>query len=276
MMKLGYLGPIGTFSEQAALIYSNSVNKDCEFENFFTISDVIAAVHRGIIDEGIVPLENSIEGTVTSTVDTLIFDSELFINNELILKVTQNIMVKPGTKKNEIKRILSHPQGLAQCGKFIKELGIYETAAVSSTAEAAHIVSEGDGSLAAIAPERAAEVYGLEIISRDIADDNSNSTRFVVISKKESKPEAHKKSSIAFTLDDDNSPGRLYRVLDILNIYEINMIKIESRPAKHKLGTYVFYIDLIANSDEDINDAMKMLKRKVAFFKYLGSYSSID
>lgn len=276
MMKLGYLGPIGTFSEQAALIYSKGINKECEFKKFFTITDVIDAVQSGEIDEGIVPLENSIEGTVTSTVDTLIFDSELFINNELILKVTQNIMVKPGTKTNEIKKILSHPQGLAQCRKLIKNLGVHETVAVSSTAEAAHIVSDGDGSLAAIAPERAAEVYGLEIIGRDIADDNTNATRFVVISKNESKLEAHKKTSIAFTLDDDNSPGRLYRVLDILNIFEINMIKIESRPAKHKLGTYVFCIDLIASNDEDLNDAIKMLKRKVAFFKYLGSYSSID
>lgn len=276
MMKLGYLGPRGTFSEQAALIYAGRVNMDWEYERFFSITDVINAVHNGIIDEGIVPFENSIEGTVTSTVDTLIFDSELFINNELVLKVNQNMMVKPGSNKNDIKRIISHPQGLAQCRKYIKELGINETAAVSSTAEAAHIVSDGDGTLAAIAPERAAEVYGLDIIGKDIADDKTNSTRFVVISKKSNKPEANKKTSIAFTLDNDNSPGRLYRVLDILNIYEINMIKIESRPAKHKLGTYVFYIDLVASNDDDLNDAMKILKRKVAFFKYLGSYSSID
>ncbi len=134
-MKLGYLGPIGTFSEQAALIYSGSLNIDCEFEKFFSISDVITAVQNGTIDEGIVPLENSIEGTVTSTVDTLIFDSELFIKNELILKVNQNMMVKPGTNMKDIKRIISHPQGIAQCRKYIKELGINETAAISSTAE---------------------------------------------------------------------------------------------------------------------------------------------
>jgi len=275
-MKLGYLGPIGTFSEQAALIYSNSAKIKCELVNFFTITDVITAVNNGKIDEGIVPFENSIEGTVTSTVDTLIFDSELYIKNELILKVNQNIMVKPGTNRENIKRIISHPQGLAQCRKYISEMGINETAAISSTAEAAHMVADGDGTLAAIAPERAADVYGLEIIGEDIADDKTNSTRFVIISKEENNPMSNKKTSIAFTLDDDNSPGRLYRVLDILNIFEINMIKIESRPAKHKLGTYVFYIDLMADNDEDLNDAMKMLKRKVAFFKYLGSYSSID
>lgn len=275
-MKLGYLGPRGTFSEQAALIYSDRVNKKIEFKMFFSIIEVIDAVNSGVIDEGIVPFENSIEGTVTSTVDTLIFDAELFINSELILKVEQNLMAKHGTDKKDIKRIISHPQALAQCRKYIKELGISETIPVSSTAEAAHIVSDGDGSTAAIAPKIAAEVYDLEIIGCNISDDDTNATRFVSISKKENKPEACKKTSIAFTLDNDNSPGRLYRVLDILNIYEINMIKIESRPAKHRLGTYVFYIDLIAADDEDLRDAMKMLKRKVAFFKYLGSYSSID
>ena len=118
-------------------------------------------------------------------------------------------------------------------------------------------------------------MYGFEIIGADIQDDDTNATRFVVISKKETELSAGMKTSIAFTLDDDNSPGRLYKVLDILNIYEINMIKIESRHAKHKLGTYVFYIDLVAGNEEDLRDAVKMIKRKVSFFKYLGSYPSI-
>ena len=274
-MKLGYLGPKGTFSEQAAMMYAAKCPYDCEYEMFLNITDVISAVGDGIIDEGIVPLENSIEGTVTSTVDTLIFDAELYINSELILSVNQNLMVKKGVCLNDVKKIISHPQGLAQCRKYIKTTGISETVAVSSTAEAAHIVSQGKGDTAAIAPKRAAEVYGLDIIGENIQDDGTNSTRFIVISKHKPELKSGMRTSIAFTLDDDNSPGRLYKVLDILNIYEINMIKIESRPAKHKLGTYVFCIELVADDNEDLKDAVKMLKRKVAFFKFLGSYSSI-
>ena len=275
-MKLGYLGPKGTFSEQAALMYAEKCTDGCEVKMFFNITDVIAAVNEGMIDRGIVPLENSIEGTVTSTVDTLIFDTELFIQNDLILKISQNLMARPGTKIEDIKKVVSHPQGLAQCRKYIRNIGVKETSDVSSTAEAAHIVSESSEPIAAIAPKRSAEVYGLEIIGEDIQDDDTNATRFVVISKEMTELKAGIKTSIAFTLDDDNSPGRLYKVLDILNIYEINMIKIESRPAKHKLGTYVFYIDLVAENDEDLKDAVKMIKRKVAFFKFLGSYSTIE
>ena len=114
-MKLGYLGPKGTFSEQAAMMYAAKCPYDCEYEMFLNITDVISAVGDGIIDEGIVPLENSIEGTVTSTVDTLIFDAELYINSELILSVNQNLMVKKGVCLNDVKKIISHPQGLAQC-----------------------------------------------------------------------------------------------------------------------------------------------------------------
>lgn len=274
-MKLGYLGPKGTFSQEAAMLYAEKNTELCEYKMFLNITDVIAAVEEGVVDEGIVPIENSIEGTVTSTVDTLIFDADLFIRCELVLKVNQNLMANKGTKISEIKRIFSHPQGLAQCRKYIRSIGILETSSVSSTAEAAYIVSKSSEPIGAIAPKRAAEVYGLDILGENIQDDGTNETRFIVISKKESELRAGLKTSIAFTLDNDNSPGRLYKVLDILNIYEINMIKIESRPAKHKLGTYVFYIDLIAENEEDLRDAIKMLKRKVAFFKFLGSYSSI-
>ena len=274
-MKLGFLGPKGTFSEQAALSYASKSDTEFEYEMFLNISDVITAVNNGKIDEGVVPLENSIEGTVTSTIDTLIFDADLYIKNELVLKVNQNLMVRPGVKKEDIKKIISHPQGLAQCRKYMKSIGVSQLMSASSTAEAAHLVSQSEDMAAAIATERAAEVYGLEIVSRNIQDDGTNATRFIVITGRKQNLRAGMKTSIAFTLDNDNSPGTLYKVLDILNIFEINMVKIESRPAKHKLGTYVFYIDLIAENEEDLKDAVRMLKRKVAFFKFLGSYSSI-
>ena len=274
-MRLGFLGPKGTFSEQAARSYADTLDGECDYIMFMNISDVITAVEDGSVDEGLVPLENSIEGTVTSTVDTLIFDAALYIKGELTLKVNQNLMVRPGVKLSDITKVLSHPQGLAQCRKFIRNLGIEEIMAVSSTAEAARLVADGMENTAAIAPKRAAEVYSLDILKENIQDDETNATRFIVITKNMPPLKERLKTSIAFTIDDDNSPGQLYKVLDILNIYEINMMKIESRPAKHKLGTYVFYIDLAAGDGEDLRDAIKMLKRKVAFFKFLGSYPSI-
>ena len=279
-MKIAYLGPKGTFSEEAAKIYIDSIvceNDNINFEEkmFCNIESVINAVNKGEADEGIVPLENSIEGSVTSTIDTLIFDDGLYIKCELVLKVSQNLMAKKGVELKDVEKIVSHLQGINQCRGHISPLEV-PTIAVSSTAQAARMVSESEENIAAIATKRAAEVYGLNILKEDIQDDNLNSTRFVVISKNVTPLKKDLKTSIAFTLDDDNSPGSLYRVLDILNIYEINMIKIESRPAKTKLGTYVFYIDLIAADQTDLEDAIKMIKRKVSFFKFLGSYPSIS
>lgn len=269
-MKIGYLGPKGTFSETAALIYNESVEK-AEMVEFNTICDVLEAVNNGSIDEGVVPFENSIEGTVTCTLDALIFEVELYIKAEIIIPVFQRLMIKSENKNSDITKILSHPQGLAQCGKALRRLYPNSiTEAVNSTAEAAKIVSESSEHWAAISPARAAEVYGLEIIDENIQDDDHNATRFVVVTKQNENKSYNEKTSFAFSTE--NKPGELYRILDIISIWDLNMTKIESRPMKNKLGTYVFFVDVETKSNSDLIDGLKMVERKTSYFKFLGSY----
>ena len=270
-MKVGYLGPQGTFSEQAALIYQkrNGLHQ-AELVQFPSIIDVIEAVESGAVEEGVVPFENSIEGTVTSTIDTIIFDVNLFIKAEVILPVSQHLMIREGTDPKNLTKIISHPQGLAQTGKYLRVFYPQaEKFPSSSTAEAARIVAQSSKPWGAVAPERAAEVYGLKILQRDIQDDKENATRFVVLTKE--RPECvQKKTSFMFAIE--HKPGELYRILDIISIWDLNMTKIESRPMKHKLGTYVFFVDLETENSKDLQDGLKMVERKATVFKYLGSY----
>lgn len=271
-MKLGFLGPIGTFSEYSAIMYGKRF-LDCEFVPFSTIHDVILAVSNGVVDEGIVPFENSIEGTVNVSADALIFEVDLFIKAEIIIPVSQNLMVRAAYNGEKITKILSHPQGIAQCTKYLREYyADSELKTVSSTAEAARLVSAAGQQehWAAIAPMRAAEVYGLKILG-EIQDDKQNQTRFIVLTKQIQEEKGNnEKTSIVFSTE--NKPGELYKILDIISIWDLNMTKIESRPMKNKLGTYVFFVDLESANRKDLEDALKMVERKSSFYKYLGSY----
>lgn len=267
-MRVGFLGPQGTFSEQAAQLYTRDV-PGVELQMYHTIPQVVDAVQAGELDEGVIPFENSIEGTVTSAIDTLIFHAELYIKAEVVIAVEQCLLGR-GPRPERVERILSHPQALAQCREFLhRRYPDAEQIPVSSTAEAARLVAAGEPYALAIAPRRAADVYGLTMWEQGIEDDHSNQTRFVVVTRTPS-PVTAQKTSLAFSTD--NRPGELYRVLDIFCIWNVNMTKIESRPSKIKLGTYVFFVDLETENAQDMEDALKMVARKTTFFKYLGSY----
>lgn len=270
-MKIGYLGPAGTFSEQAALTYKKAVGQ-AELVQFGSIYEVLEAVDQGQTEECVVPLENSIEGTVTSTIDILIFNKDLFIKTEIIIPIWEDFLVRPEYQGEEITKILSHPQALAQCAGFIrKKFPKSKLVPMNSTAEAAETVSKSKEVIASLSPKRAAEVYGLKALHTNVQDDSRNATRFVVVTKKRPVEEAeHAKTSIVFATE--NKPGDLHRILDIISIWDLNMTKIESRPMKHQLGTYVFFIDLEAKNLTDLKDAMKMIARKTSYFKFLGSY----
>lgn len=270
-MKIGYMGPEGTFSEEAAQTYSKSVS-GAELVQYSSIYQVLEAVERDETQECIVPLENSIEGTVTSTIDFLIFHSSLYIKAEIVIPVWEDFLVRKNYQNENITQILSHPQALAQCTGFIrKNFPDSVLVPTNSTAEAASLVAKSLEPIAALAPKRAAEVYGLKTLYQSVQDDDRNSTRFVVVTKEHIKERAgNAKSSIVFATQ--NKPGDLHRILDILSIWEINMTKIESRPMKHQLGTYVFFIDLEAKNLKDLRAAMKMVARKTSIFKFLGSY----
>ena len=272
MLKIGFLGPKGTFSHEAMREYVKK--SDCEYNacDFTSISDILIAVQNEEIDEAIVPIENSLEGAVNVTLDMLAFDVDLKIKAEEVIAVKQNLLVKKGTKLENIKYILSHPQPIGQCIKYINgNFPGAKTKFVYSTAGAAQEVAEGNGDMAAIGTIAAAEVYGLDVMAKGIQDGNENFTRFVIIGKKDSPKTGEDKTSIVFSTE--NQPGSLYRVLDIFSLWDINMARIESRPAKNKLGKYIFFVDIIGHKDDaDVADALTMVKRKTSFFKFLGSY----
>lgn len=269
-MKIGYLGPKGTFSHEALLKYSKDL--DYHAVDYSSIPELLLAVQAGELDEAIAPIENSIEGAVNATLDFMASEAELRIKSELVIPVQENLLIRKGAGLDEISAILSHPQPLGQCRSFLTDRfpGI-RIVSTYSTAGAAEEVSKGDGRSAAIGSSAAAESYGLEIAFRNIQDSDKNFTRFVAVALQDGVKTGRDKTSIAFSTED--KPGSLYRVLDILNLWDINMSRIESRPAKNQLGRYIFFVDIIGHrDDDDLKDAITMIRKKTSFFKLLGSY----
>jgi len=273
-MKIGYLGPDGTFSQQAVLLYQKTItDKQTTLLQYNNIYAALEGVIKNEIEECVVPLENSIEGTVTSTIDLLIFTPEIYIKGEMVIPVWEDFLVKKEYNGEKITKILSHPQALSQCAGFLrKHFPDVLLQATNSTAEAAKIVSESKECIASLSPKQSAQVYQLKALYEGVQDDDQNETRFVVVSKQKPKQQAKgKKTSIVFTTG--HKPGDLYRVLDIISIWDINMTKIESRPMKHQLGTYIFFVDLETEVQQDLDAALKMIARKTTYFKFLGSYA---
>ncbi len=271
---IGYLGPKGTFSNLAAIEF---FCKDAEIRAYGSIYSLILATERGEVEKAIVPIENSIEGSVNMTLDTLAFDVDLYITDEYVLKVSENLMVKKGTKCEDITKILSHPQPIAQCAHLLESrFADVPTEYTQSTAAAAEIVAGSDGHFAVLGPKSLADMYGLEILIPSCEDDHSNSTRFVVIERTPSQEvTATDKTSVAFTLD--NRPGSLWAALEDFSAKKINMIKIESRPVKKELGKYIFFVDIDGNIDDaTIFFALNELKNNTEFYKFLGSYKKAE
>lgn len=270
MQRIGYLGPKGTFSQEALKKYAGEMPHIPV--DFPSIPEILLAVQENTIDEAIVPIENSIEGAINVTLDMMALEVDLFIKQELVLPIKEYLLVKKGCGLDSVKCILSHPQPLGQCRRFLTEqMPHAEIRAVYSTAAAGIEVADGNGECAAIGSIAAVEAYGLEIAKSDIQDNDSNHTRFVVVSSKDAERTGMDRTSIAFIIEDQ--PGSLYRVLDIFNLWDINLSRIESRPAKNRLGRYIFFVDLIGHrEDQDLKDALTMVRRKTSFFKFLGSY----
>jgi len=259
--RVAVLGPEGTFTEIAA----RRIFKDVEFVYCDTVSAVFDSVSSGV-EFGVVAIENSLEGSVNTTMDCLI-DYDLKICNEVVLGINLCLVVVPGTKKEEIDTIISHPHALAQCRRFLSEnfpdarLQRHE-----STAAAMEELKRLEGS-AAIGPREAAKIYGLDVLFENIQDAESQ-TRFIVISKEAG---TGRKTSIIFALKDE--PGALYRVLKEFAERDINLTKIESRPSKRKLGEYLFFVDLEGSlDDKEVKDALNSIKERTTFLKILGSY----
>ncbi|MCH5184590.1 MAG: prephenate dehydratase [Oscillospiraceae bacterium] len=273
---MAYLGPSGTFSHAAAKGYIQKKGIKTEIREYPAIYMAIKAVADGTADTAIVPIENSIEGSINVTLDALAFDVNLFIIDEFVLQVEQNILVKPGVKKEDIKKIISHPQAIGQCSKILSDdFGNCEIESAASTSFAAKAAAESDGSIAAVGSASGAEVYGLEILRQNCGDNKDNRTRFAVISQNRCfEVSENDKTSIAFILP-RNVPGCLCKALSVFEEKNINILKIESRPRKTALGEYVFFVDIEGNSDNpDIYFALDRIRQNADFYKFLGSYKT--
>ncbi|WP_286680780.1 prephenate dehydratase [Tepidanaerobacter sp. EBM-49] len=274
-MNIGFLGPKGTFSEEALDVWiekSGTAPEACTKIAFPTIIDVINAVGSQI-DMGIVPIENSLEGSVNTTIDCLIHEADAKIHAEVVLPITQHLFAKEEIPFDKIKYVYSHPQALYQCRKFLmKNLPNAELKEVSSTAEGARIASESAlPGVAAVGGISLAKLYNLKVIANNIQDGKNNMTRFYVLSDKDAEPTGNDKTTIVFSTA--NRPGSLFACLKIFADKNLNLTKIESRPSRRVLGEYIFFIEVEGHRRiEPLKSAIEELKRISGFCKILGSY----
>ena len=262
--KISFLGPKGTFTHQVANMIGDDLLPYC------TIPAVMESVGKCETSFGVVPIENSIEGPVGITLDSLAHDFDLKIYKEIIIPINQNLIVNNDAYIEDIENVYSHSQALSQCSKFLAKFNFKPHYAVSTANAVKNII--GDKSKAAIGNVKAAEIYGLKILKENIQDTDNNETRFVVISNSDHDSTGRDKTSIIFSIYEDE-PGGLYDILGIFKKNNINLTKIESRPSKAGLGKYMFFIDFVGHrKDSIIGNILDDIKENTYFFKVLGSY----
>ena len=270
VLRIAYLGPPGTYTEEAALLYAPSGTR----VPFSTPSAVATAVESGMADEGIVAIENSLEGAVPDTLDLLIHDSTLHIRHEIVIPILHCLLAKEGTAVEQVEAVYSHPQALGQCRKFIEQCfpKAQAVAALSTAAAVEQMLAQPHA--AAIGNRRAAELYGATILAQGIQDSPNNVTRFVVLAAEDHEPTQQDKTSLCFGFNEDR-PGTLVSVLEAFSNRGINMTKIESRPTKENLGKYIFLVDIEGHrSQSPVKEALdEVLEHsEPQWFRIFGSY----
>jgi prephenate dehydratase len=272
MTRVGFLGPHGTFAEEALLTQPDLAAGDAV--PFRDIPHVITAVEGGEVDVGIVPIENSIEGSINVTLDILAFDTDLLVQREVDLPVSLNLCAPAGTKLADVTTVVSHPNPLGQTRMWLaRHLPDATTVAANSTAEAATQVARSKRKgMASIGTAQGAKNAGLRILAREIEDHPENQTRFVIVGYGIPAASGHDKtSSVCFQRED--KPGSLLAILQEFSARAINLTKLESRPTKRSLGDYCFFIDFEGHLDDElIADCLRNLAAKQAEVKFLGSY----
>lgn len=269
--QVGYLGPEGTFSQQAAL---SIVEDNMEIIPYPNILNIFESLEKNEIDEAIVPIENSTEGSVLVTLDALVYFN-IKIKGELELPINHDLLVQKGKTLKDISVICSHQQPIAQCRHYINNLG-KQVHTMSSTANAARYVTE-IATAAVIGNEILSKKYDLEILDENIQDYPNNVTRFVILANHDQKESTgHDKTSIIISLNGDK-PGGLCEILYEFVKENINLTKIESRPSKQGMGKYLFFIDMEGHRlDSNISKTLTIIKKKVKMFKLLGSYKTVE
>ncbi len=275
-MRVAFLGPAGTFTEEA--LRASAPPGDVEEVPYPSIYETVMAVHEGATDLAIVPIENSLEGAVTTTLDALAGEAaDVRIAAEVVLPIRHCLIAREEIELSAIERVLSHPQATPQCARFLREnLPTAERVASGSTAEAVRAVADSGEPWAAIASELAAEMYGAKVLAAGIEDEAGNETRFVWLAPDGGEPlwGEPNKTTIVFGGFNDVSPGALVDVLTELSSRDINLTKIESRPRRvGGLGHYLFFADLDGAADDPhVAEALAALGTRVREMKILGSY----
>jgi prephenate dehydratase len=274
-MRIAYLGPAGTFTEDA--LGEALPEGDYEGVRTGTIPDAILAVERGEAERALVPIENSIEGSVRPTLDTLAFEADaVTIVGEHDYRVRVHLIARAAVRLEDVEAVLSHPQPLAQCARFLREtLPEVERRSVSSTAAAVRMVSESTRPWAALGARAAARLYGCELLQEGVEDQDDNVTRFVWIAPQGTAPAGGGawKTSLVFSELGADHPGALVEALSEFSSRAINLSRIESRPLRQGLGRYMFFCDLEGReSDEIVVEAIAQLRTKAESVRILGSY----
>jgi prephenate dehydratase len=279
-MRVGFLGPEGTFSEEA-LRTDPRLPAGAELVPLPTVHRVVVAVAEGEVDRALAPIENSLEGSVNEAIDALVHDApQVRIVGERILQVRYSLLARPGTRLQDVRVVLSHPQALAQCARWVRDrLPAAEVRARTSTAEAVREVATGeDDAVAALGTPSAGEIYGAVVLAQDLGDE-ANATRFVWLAPAGAADEGLDgdgpwKSSLVFSGDGDGAPGWLVRCLSEFAARDVNLTRIESRPSRRRLGHYVFVLDLDGRADVPgpAAEAMAALRPLCEDLRLIGSY----
>lgn len=270
-MRISYLGPAGTYSEMAARMLAHDTDA---LVAQVSLPAAVAAVESGAADVAVLPIENVLEGSVTVTLDLLIHDTALLMQQELVVPISHQLLGKPGTDLAHVEVLYGHPQSLGQCRQFIDTHlpHVTSVASLSNSAAPAEALAS-PRSAVAIGTTRAAELTGASVLVRDIQDVAHNVTRFVVLAPHDHAPTGDDKTSLCFGFDREDQPGQLVRPIQILSDANINMIKFESRPSRAVLGEYVFLVDINGHRlDPHIAAALHKMRAQTGFLKVFGSY----
>ncbi|MFC2001352.1 prephenate dehydratase [Chloroflexota bacterium] len=266
-VEVAFQGEIGAYSEEAVFRFFGPSIQSRPCESF---EEVFAAVEKTKAQFGVVPIENSLEGSISRSYD-LLLDSALMVCGEIELRVIHSLIATPGAGLDTIRRVYSHPQALAQCRSFLKHLNCELIPTYDTAGSVKMIKEKGLPDNAAIASARAAEIYGMKVIAQEIEDNPHNFTRFFILSKEDSPPTGNDKTSIVFSTKD--IPGALYKSLGEFTSRNINLTKLESRPTRQKPWEYNFYLDFEGHHEDKIAmETLESLEETSVFVKVLGSY----
>jgi prephenate dehydratase len=266
-LRVGYLGPEGSFSHEAVSTIDDVDAIACD-----SLTDLLGAVADGTLDQGLVPLENAIEGTVSATIDGLVFDHDLVIEREIVIPIRLHLLARPGVALGDVTKVRSYVHALAQCRGFLHSLDA-TVEQTTSTSQAAREVAESVQPWAAVASSLAGELFGLVSLASEIEDHPGNATRFVLVGRDVvAAPTGHDRTTIVCFQDADR-PGSLYGILGRFAARDINLTKLESRPTKRGLGDYCFVIEFEGHvADDVVADCLADLQAHLARVKFLGSY----